>query len=217
MLRRFYIIILVIFFFLVTVQGAERKILVDSLTVNSNNLVLSYHIDGLISNNTIQGLERGLTSEVLHHIRLWKSKKLFSAISSEVFISIKLYYDNWEDKFRIITDTENRLTTQVETVREFCSQVNNFPLIDISELESNNKYYISIETTFKPVSAETYQDLSDWLSGNTNSEKKEKPKQGGQNKIFGVLLNAMGFGDKVLSYKSKDFIIQEDKTIRFLE
>ena len=217
MLRRLNIIILALFIFLVTVQAAERKILVDSLTVNSNNLLLSYHIDGLLSNNTIQGLERGLTSEVLHHIRLWKSKKLFSAISSEVFISIKLYYDNWEDKFRIITDTENRLTTQVETVREFCSQVRNFPLIDISELEPNNKYYISIETTFKPVSAETYQDLSEWLSGSSNSEEKEKPKKGGQNKIFGVLLNVMGFGDKVLSYKTKDFIISEDKKIQFLE
>ena len=142
MLRRFYIIISFIFFFVAAIQAAERKILVDSLMVNSNDLVLSYHIDGLLTNNTIQGLERGLTSEVLHHIRLWKRKKLFSAISSEVFISIKLYYDNWEDKFRIVTDTENRLTTQVETVREFCSQVENFPLIDISELESNYKYYI---------------------------------------------------------------------------
>ena len=217
MLRCFYIIIIFLFFFVFALQAAERKIQVDSLKVNSNDLILSYHIDGLLSNNTIQGLERGLTSEVLHHVRLWKRKKLFSAISAEVFISIKLYYDNWEDKFRIITDTENRLTTQVETVREFCSQVKDFPLIDVSDLEIDNKYYISIETIFKPVSAETYQDLSEWLSGSSNSNEKEKPKKSGENRVFGVLLNAMGFGDKVLTYKSKDFIFLENNVIQFLE
>ncbi|HPG38641.1 MAG TPA: DUF4390 domain-containing protein [bacterium] len=214
---RYYIFI--IFFILLLLassgQGAERKIVVDSLVVCNNQLCLSYHIDGLLNNNTIQGLERGLTSEVLHHIRLWKSKKLFSSISAEALISIKILYDNWEDKFRLVTDTENRLTTQVETVRQFCSEVRNYVLADIGEMEAESKYYISVETTFKPVSAETYEDLNSWLSGKSGADSKEKPKTGGQNKVFSVLMNVMGFGDKVLSYKSVDFII-ENNSIRYL-
>jgi len=214
---RYYISI--IFFILLLIvssgQGAERKIVVDSLVVSNNQLCLSYHIDGLLNNNTILGLERGLTSEVLHHIRLWKSKKLFSSISAEALISIKILYDNWEDKFRLVTETENRLTTQVETVRQFCSEVRNYVLADISELEAESKYYISVETTFKPVSAETYEDLNSWLSGNSSADNKEKPKTGGQNKVFSVLMNVMGFGDKVLSYKSGDFIIK-NSSIQFI-
>jgi hypothetical protein len=214
---RYHIFIIFFILLLLVTSGraAERKIVVDSLVIKDNHLCLSYHIDGLLNNTTIQGLERGLTSEVLHHIRLWKSKKLFSSISSETLISIKILYDNWEDKFRIVTDTENRLTTQVETVRQFCSEVRNYVLTDVTELEAEGKYYISVETTFKPVSAETYEDLNSWLSGKSGSDSKEKPKEGGQNKVFGVLMNVMGFGDKVLSYKSGDFII-ENNSIKFL-
>ncbi len=213
---RYSTLIIFIIFFLVSIgHGAERKIVVDSLVVSNNRLCLSYHIDGLLNNNTIQSLERGLTSEVLHHIRLWKSKKLFSSISAEALISIKILYDNWEDKFRIITDTENRLTTQVETVRQICSEVHSFILADITELEAESKYYISVETIFKPVSAETYDDLNSWLSGKSGADSKEKPKTGGQNKVFSVLMNVMGFGNKVLSYKSGDFII-DNYSIRYL-
>ena len=215
-MKPWFIFILLLFTF-VSARAADRKITLDSLSVHNNQLCISYHIDGLLNNKTIQGLEKGLTSEVFHQIRLWKSKKLFSSILVEKNIIIQVLYDNWEDKFRVITTGENRLTTQVQTVRDMCALVHNHELIDLGEIDSDSRYYISVQTVLKPVSAETYHELSDWLSGQSPMEDKEKPKKNGQNKVFSMFLNMLGFGETVLNYKSNSFQLDSTGTVIFVE
>ncbi len=217
LMRKIYLIFGLVLILGIAVQAADRKITLDSLNVNNDQLYISYHIDGLLDAKTIQGLERGLTSEVIHKIRLWKSKKLFSSISTEKVLTVKILYDNWEDKFRIVTDDENRLTSQVQTVRDMSSLIRNYMIIPVEELESDTKYYISIQTTLKPVSAETYHELSEWLSGPSRIDDKEKPKKSGQNRIFDVFMNVLGFGETELKFKSENFFYKENNTIQFMQ
>ncbi len=210
------------FFLLVLFYGhslfaVERKIVLDSLVIHEKQLVLGYHIDGLMNKKTVQGLERGFTSEIIHHIRLWKKKAIFSGIVKEYVIPVKIYYDNWEDKFTVITETERRLTGDVLSVQKLCSQRIDFPVLSLSELEIGAKYYISIEISYQPVSAETYHELKDWLEGRSSPDLQGKPKHVRRGKLFNVLIDVLGFGDKDFSLKSDDFVINSTKQLQFLK
>ncbi len=196
-------------------RGAERKIVIDSLAIGNDDLFVNYHIDGLLNDKIIEGLERGFTSQIVHHVELWKKKKVMSSISGEIVHTFSIYYDNWERKFVIITEDEKRITSQIEILREHCAVIKNLPIAKISSLEQKGKYYVSISVAFQPMSAESYQELRQWLSGQGNPDEKVKPKRNRRGRFFGVLLDLMGFGDKSFTFKSKDFILQDPKHISF--
>lgn len=215
MLKKVFKIFLFLVVLPVAVRGAERKIVVDSLAVGNGALLANYHIDGLLNDKTIEGLERGFTSQIVHHIELWKKKKLMSSISAQVVRTFSIYYDNWERKFVILTEDEKRITSKIQVLREQCAVITNLPVAKISELQPKGSYYLTIRVTFQPMSAESYQELRQWLSGRGNPDEKLKPKRKRRGRFFGVLMDLMGFGDKSFTFKSKDFVIKDTNHIEF--
>jgi hypothetical protein len=216
MLRWIFAIIILLQIGLVAVYGAETKITIDSLTIVGDHLTLCYHIDNLLDDRMLEGLQRGLTSEILHHVQLWRSKNLVSRIEAEKYYSIKVFYDTWEGKFAIATEFENRLTSNMATLQRICSVIENLPLAATSAVDENTKYYITIQTTFQPISDESYAALRKWVSGKSQAKETEKmPVKRGR--IFGMLVDLMGFGDKVISFKSNDFIVQYPLHVEFLK
>ena len=197
-------------------RGADRNIVIDSLSVQDGYLCADYHIEGLLDEKFITGVERGFTSEIVHRISLWRKKKVISSLVSEFEFTVDVYYDNWEDTFAIVKESENekRLTTQVRTVQEMCAFVRNYPLIEVAGLDSSSIFYLSIDTTIQPISDKTYEELREWMRRGKRPESETKPKKA---KLFDVLFDLMGFGDKNCSAKSADFIIKGQTVIEFLE
>ena len=192
---------------------AAESVVIDSLRVHDNLLDLSYHINNLLSEKGTQALERGITAEVVHHIQLWRKKGFINPMEKEYIYSIKIVYDSWERKYRIISEDENRLTSQLETVKQKCTVLTDYPISEIADLEQNEKYFVSISVKFQPISAESYNAISDIF---TKDEKKQEVKQKDKKGYFGVLVNLLGFGDKEFSVKSNDFIITDTGAIKFL-
>ena len=198
----------------VSVQAAKTKIVLDSLHVKDDKLCISFRVDGLLNDRVVKSLVRGFTSEIVHQIRLWKTQRLVSSIAVEVNHTIRIYYDHWENRFAILTREEKRITPDIETLRERSCVIAELPLIDLAGLDPEAKYYVSIHTTFRPMSEESYQELKQWVSGRGASQQKREGK--GRGRFFGVLLDLLGFGDKSFSFKSRDFEISAG-TIRFVE
>ena len=200
--------------------ASDKSIILDSLNVRDDLLCVSYHVDSLIDAKFIQGLERGFTSQVVHQVRLWQSKTLFSALVQETAQPITVYYDSWADKYAVVTERENRLTNQIGTVQEICTRVLNYPLVPVAELDPQGKYYISIKLITQPISAEAYEELREWISGGRTkpdsaaSLSLEKPSRG---PFFNVLIDLLGFGDKSISLKTRDFVLIEKKRVQFLD
>ena len=200
-------------------SGAERKIIIDSLFVNEGHLVACYHIDGLLDQKLVEGLQKGFTSEIVHHIRLWRSKALISSLVAEIFYPITINYDNWETKYAITTESESRLTAQIETVREKCTILRDYPLAQISDLDPGGKYYVDIQVTIQPISAQKYQELREWLSSGSGDEERrgDQPERIKRGRFFGVLINLLGFGDKRISVKTDDFIVLPRGDIEYVQ
>jgi len=216
MIKKNYILV---FFLLATtlVHAADIKIVIDSLKIESGQLLVNFHIDGLLNDKTIEGLKRGFTSEIVHHVQLWRRKTLFSKIVAEAEYDVKIYYDNWEDKFAIITESERRLTSRIGTVRKMFSYVSDFPLADSTKLDENATYYVAIKTKFQPISDETYQDLRNWIAGDAKKNEKAQKAPRRKGRLFGVLVDLIGFGDKTFSLKTGDFRIKNHTQINFLK
>ena len=197
-------------------QAANKRVVIDSVKINSGSLVIDFCVDGMIDNKVAEGLRKGLTSTIEYQIQLWEKKGgWINNLITQQDVRMKVYYDNWENKYVIMSAEEKRLTSSLETVREKCSQIPGVTISPIKKLKKNRKYFLMVKAVLRPLSVENYQEIKNWISGRAknldlknldDTKKQEKKFKGGLLKMF---LALTGFGDRVISGKSEIFIIGE--------
>lgn len=209
-------IVLIILLSMTRIQAADNNIKMDSLYVDEDQLVIDFHIKNLLDEKTIEGLQRGFTSQVKHQVLLWKTTKLVSSIAAQVNHTIIIFYDNWENKFAIVQENEKRLTTNIERLQKQSSTISGIKLAVVANLDAESKYYISIQSSFQPMSDEAYNELRDWMSKKpVDPNKEDSPKKRGR--FFGVFMDLMGFGDSNFNLKSQDFFVRNNSEIEFVD
>jgi len=211
-----------ILFFLLSslLQGASKRVVLDSVKVKSDLLMLDFTTEGIIDQKVSEGLQKGLTSTIEYQIQLWEKKSgWINNLVSESEIRMKVFYDNWENKYVIMSRKEKRLTSSLETVREKCSLISDSPIYKASQLDSTSYYFVTIKVILQPLSVENYQEIKNWLSGEAknfqlkklgDTQQQEKKIKGG---MFKMLMALTGFGDRVISGKSEEFSVQGNRII----
>ena len=198
----------------------EKSIVIDSMAIKNEKLVVSLHANGIFDEKLVSGLRQGLTNTFRYEIQLWEKRSIWvnNLITTHVR-EIKVYFDNWDKKFMIITPEEKRLTSSLATVKRFCTLVIDFPLVPRKDLSAKKRYFITIKLVQKPLSLQNYREIKNWLSGKArslklkdigNSDKKEEKVKTG---FLKLLLSVAGFGDKIISRKSEVFKVQGDLLI----
>lgn len=215
-MKKYCLIIIFIIVSISLLQAANTRVVIDSVKVNAGSLMLSFHVDEIIDEKVAEGLLKGLTSTIEYQIELWEKRGgLFNHLVTQQEIRMKVFFDNWEHKYVIMSAEEKRLTSSIETVREKCSQIQNYLVIPIGKLKNKKSYFFNVKVILRPLSMENYQEIKHWLSGRAknfkldeldDTEKQEKKLKGGLLKMF---LALTGFGDRVISGKSDNFTIQE--------
>ena len=195
-------------------QAARRQVVVDSLWVHQHKLHLRFHVEGLLDDKAIQGLERGFTSEVNHLVQLWQVKGVLSQVVETRPVIIRIYHDNGSQKFAIVTETESRLTSQIETLRQMSTTVPELVVADASRLEADARFFVTISTLFQPISDETYGELRAWVSGRSRSNGGHSVKRG---RFFGFLFDLLGFGDRALQVRTGTFYLDRSGSLHYLE
>ena len=200
--------------------AAGRKVTIDSVNVNSNFLTINFHVDGLIDDKIAEGLRKGRTSTLEYKIQLWGKKAgLLNQLVKEHFIRMKVNFDFWENKYVIYTPHEKRLTNSIVTVREKCTEIMDYNIVAIENLQPNINYLVSVEVILKPLSVENYQEIKSWLGGEvkdinfkklSNPEKQEK---GFKNRLLRIFMAITGFGERVVSSKTNQFKFENNKII----
>ena len=219
-MKKYLLTIIFIIAFISLLQAANQRVVIDSVRINSGSLTLDFHVDEIIDAKVAEGLQKGLTSTIEYQVELWEKRgKLINHLVTQQDIRMKVFYDNWEHKYVIMGAEEKRLTSSLETVKEKCSQVQNFSIIPINKVRTKNKYFLNIKVILRPLSMENYQEIRHWLSGKAknfklddldDTEKQEKKFKGG---LFKMFLALTGFGDRVISGKCNDFKIQAGKIV----
>lgn len=194
--------------------AAKRQIILDSLWVQGGELRLSFHVDDLLDDKAIQGLQRGFTSEISHLVQLWQVKGVISQVAGQRPFIFRVYHDNWSQKFAIISEEESRLTSQIETLRRICTSVQAAAVVHADQLAPDARLFLTITTTFQPISDETYGELRAWVSGRTSDNSKAGLKRG---RFFGFLADLLGFGDRALQLKTDSFVITAGGTLQYVK
>ncbi len=194
---RFLLIPIVLF-------SAPADIVIDSVTIHNDELCISYRSQ-LLDDRAITGLQNGFTSVALHQIFLWKRKGVFSKQVLERTYAVRLSFDRWDGKYLLESEQESRRTGSMVNLKRGCSDLADFPLCQSKELDEQAEYYISVNVTLQPVSAETYQELRSWLSRNRSSADSSKSGKPSRGQFFSLFLNVLGFGDRFYTAKSEYF------------
>ncbi|MBN1481294.1 DUF4390 domain-containing protein [candidate division KSB1 bacterium] len=205
--------IFLVVFLLSSLLFPAQHVEFDELKIVDDMLCVSYHIVDFLDEKNIEALQRGIKSEVVHTMQLWQQKSFINPREKQKEYRIKVFWDNWEKKYRLETEDENRLTPHIETVKQKCAFIENFPLAKTSDLERGKKYHVSISVNFQLISAESYNAISDIFAGEKKDQDTSAKKKSG---FVSVLVNLLGFGDKEYAYKTKDFIITESGIIEFV-
>ncbi len=213
-MKKYLLILLFIVVSIGLLQAAGKRVAIDSVKINSEKVVLDFHVEEIIDEKVAEGLLKGLTSTIEYQIELWEKRGgLINHLLTQQDIRMKVFYDNWEHKYIIMSADEKRLTSSIETVKEKCSQIRNYEVVPISKLKPKNNYFFNIKVILRPLSIENYQEIKHWLSGRAqnfkldeldDTEKQEKKFKGG---LFKMFLALTGLGDRVLSGKCDDFKI----------
>ncbi len=213
-MKKYLLTSLFIIVYISLLQAAGKRVVIDSVKINSETVVLDFHVDEIIDEKVAEGLLKGLTSTIEYQIELWEKRAgLINHLITQQDIRMKVFYDNWEHKYVIMSTDEKRLTNSIETIKEKCSQIRNYEVIPINKLKTKNNYFFNIKVILRPLSIENYQEIKHWLSGRAqnfklddldDTEKQEKKLRGG---LFKMFLALTGFGDRVISGKCDDFMI----------
>ena len=213
-MKKYFLSIFLILLMINILHAAGKKVVIDSVRVDSDVLLLNFHVEEIIDEKVAEGLQKGLTSTIEYQVQLWEKKGgLINSLVTQQDIRMKVFFDNWENKYVIMSAEEKRLTNSIETVREKCAQIHNFGVASIKQLKSGSDYFLTVKMILRPLSMENYQEIKHWLSGKAKSfnlkdiddtDQQEKKLKGGLLKMF---LSLTGFGDKVISGKSSDFKI----------
>lgn len=185
---------------------------VDSLFTKDGNLVLSYHLEPILDEQTINSLKHGAITTLSHHVQLWKDRSFVNSMVREYVYPIQISYDNWEHKYRIQVPGEERLTLNLETIREKCTQMQQLILVSLADLEPEAEYCITIRVKFAPLSIDTYDAIRGVLPESKDTEQKQT---GGS--IWRLALNLLGLGDKTYSFKTKNFMITAEDSIEYVK
>jgi hypothetical protein len=194
--------------------GQTTRIVLDSLRIEGNDFVIDFHVDSLLNQNLLAGMRRGLTSSAQFRVQLWRKRGLWfgSTLLAQRQYEIKSTYDQWEQKYVLITPGEKRLTSKVDLMRQRWEQHHGVALVEAAKLHPSRQHFVTIELQIEPVSKETLNEIRGWLAGEGKSLPQDstdasgdKNRKDAPDRFLEMIVNLTGFGKRVISMKSEMF------------
>jgi len=183
-----------------------------SITTQNDTLVVTFHVNDLMSNNVIEGLHKGMTAAIEYQVELWKERpRWWDKVVTDHYIRLKVSFDQWEKRFIIETASGVSRMLNEDQIRRRCEDLSSIPVAPISQLEDGGRYRLAVKVILKPMSVENIQEIRRWLSGevkqiNPKSITSEKaPDKKLSDWLTGVMLNLTGFGNRIITAKSDLF------------
>lgn len=223
-MRRLVIIIFILAGWMIsTAHSADKRIVVDNLVTDSTTLLIDFHAEGLIDAKVRERLRSGFTTIFEYRIQLWRRKSvIFDQLIAENFCRMKLTFDNWDNRFRIMTDFEDRKTTSIEKAKEMCLTMQGFGLTPLQKLHANTEYSVTVQLLVKPISVENLEEIERALRGeqiSPNNPEKNIPANSPpeQNRVLKFILAFTGLGDKVLTSPRFNFHLDDKNQVLYNE
>jgi hypothetical protein len=203
----------------------ETRVVIDSLRLQESRLLVDFHADSLLTPHLLNGMQRGLTSAAQFRVQLWRKRSRWfgNTLLVERHYEIKTTYDQWEQKYVIVTTAERRLTSALDLVKSWWERHRGLTLIEAKELHPSRRHFLTIELLVEPVSKESLNEIRGWLAGevkstaNSDSTNATEKKEGEAipDRMLNFFINITGLGKRVITVQSKNFWIDESGKIEW--
>ena len=143
------------------------------------------------------------------HAELWRRRTAwFDRLESSYDASARMRYEVWNQTYRVdrAGATSLRLST-LDSLRLVLSRPLALPVGKVADLAPDQRYYVVVTATLKPLSVEDVEEVEGWLSGEVQEKRRsrlgvitELPRS-----VFDAVRNFAGFGDQKARVISQDF------------
>jgi len=196
----------------VTSQSTKPSVRVERLGQTAGFLTVTFTAANLFSPRIVESLSRGLPATLGYEIQLWKKRGAwFDKLVAANRLSYRVVYDPWEDGFRVVTkEGSSQAVFDIEHIEHsLCFSVTG-RVADVAFIEPLAAYYVVIEVTLKPLSAEDVNDVETWLNDGAGNKGgiRAIPRY-----LFDVIVGLSGFGDQSASGRSGFFGVQGGKIV----
>jgi hypothetical protein len=192
----------------------------DSVRTERDSMSVDVSVDGLFDNETLRGLRKGMTAGIEYQIQIWEERKnWFDALVAERTIRMKIGYDAWERKYRLVRPDTADLVTDEQGMRRRCGSLSCFTVAPCRKLAPGRRYRLLAHAVFQPMSMENMAEIKRWLSGeaddlNAKSLKaKKSPVRSAGDWLLGLVVNVSGFGDRVTTTVSPVLVIENGEPV----
>ena len=158
-------------------------------------------------------LARGMPATLTLHAELWRQRiGWFDALESVFDAELRLRYDFRSAAYRLErTGAQPLVVPGLDSVRAMLLRPLALPVGRVGPLLADQRYFVVVSATLKPLSVEDAAEVEGWLSGEAG---------GGRNEPFGLLTglprslfdtarNFAGFGDEHARAITDDFGLQD--------
>ncbi len=200
---------------------SREKLRFGTVQKKGEILVFDFDAGDLMNDQIFNGLRRGMTAAVEYQSQLCRvMPRWIDQTVHETTVRLKIHYDAWEKKYAVELGRDKVHWLDENSARSRCTMLVEFPAGPAAKLRDGERYYITLRILLKPMSVENTEEISQWLGGEVReldtkslqSSKSPGKKAGGW--FLSLLLNLTGFGDRIISSKSRPFTWHEGSVIQ---
>ena len=225
-MKRPLCLLILIFFILLPEAGVarDRKYRFGELKVADGHVLVNFQVRDLLNTDVIHALQKGMTAAVEYEVQIWRDRSGWvDQLVDEDRFRMKVSYDAWEKRFILAEKRGEYRLMNEDRVREKCSEIVDFPLTAVENLDEGGRYFVTVRVILQPMSVESYEEIKRWLTGEVSElnpkairQTRDPGKKAGD-WFMGLVLNLTGFGDRILNAKGPLFTWSEGRITVLLE
>ncbi|MFA5032739.1 MAG: DUF4390 domain-containing protein [bacterium] len=189
-----------------SVSDTQKLSTAVSVTRNEKEVLVNTRVNGLFTNDIIEGINRGFTSYVEYSVDIWCDKVLWlKQLVQRKKFGFYISYDLWTREYKV-RDIYGEVTSVNDfeaVLNKVCIQ-NDISICPVKVLNNSKTYYVVVKTMLKPVLTENLNDIVSYTRGEIEQVKKKE-----NSNLFLHLLeqakDIAGLGDRVIIGKSEVF------------
>jgi hypothetical protein len=158
-------------------------------------------------------LERGMPTTVDLTVEVWRARTgWFDAMVGRQGVTMRVFRNAWSDDFTFRRNLEpERTFLTLDDVERELQRPLRVSALRVAKLEPDERYYLIVRATVKPLTVEDLEAVEKWLSG--EAKRAGKPGPGSLARLptylVGVLANLSGLGDESAVVRTEAFALEE--------
>lgn len=187
---------------------------VDRVWIRADSLNVDFSVRELFSDRIRNGLTRGLPMTLSVEIELWRDRSgWWDALEVRHVREYKIQQNVWDDRF-FVDDVRGRRIwlPSVDALERHLSYRRGEFVTEIDVLRPDERYFVVVIPTLKPLTIEDVREVEAWLTG----EFETGSKRGGfsvitglPRTVFGIFIDLAGLGDASTLARSGRFRVED--------